>query len=191
MKIDQQHPIAKEDVITEVYRAKKAFLSGISKIVYPSEAEDVFQNGAIKIFRNLDNFDGKRWFSWSYSIMKNAAIDEYRKRMTKQGKQRMVELGDDFAELEDLFVAQGMGNDGDDATTDERLEALEQIQQGMKDLTPENLELLRKMYWGGMAVPEMSKETGISQESLHRRMNRIRRILKKSVKKCKNPSHST
>ena len=38
----QQHPIAKEEVIAEVYRAKKAFLSGICKIVLPSEAEDVF-----------------------------------------------------------------------------------------------------------------------------------------------------
>jgi RNA polymerase sigma factor (sigma-70 family) len=169
----QQHPIAKEEVIAEVYRAKKAFLSGICKIVLPSEAEDVFQIGAVKIFKNLDKFDGKNWFAWSYSIMKNVAIDEYRKRMNKYGKQRMVELTDDVAEMEDLFQYMEISE-----WTDERLKVLRQIQRAMKGLTPKSLELLKIMYWREMSVPEISEETGISQESLHKRMTRIRRYLR-------------
>lgn len=45
------------------------------------EIEDVIQNSFIKIYKNLNNFDGKLKFSsWAYRIVHNEAIDEIRRQ---------------------------------------------------------------------------------------------------------------
>lgn len=42
------------------------------------EAEDIFQETFIKVFKKIENFEGRSFKSWIYTVFINSSIDNYR-----------------------------------------------------------------------------------------------------------------
>ena len=64
---------------------KKVYNVALRVLKNPDDAMDISQEVFIKIYKNLDKFDGKASFStWLYRITTNTCIDELRKRKGKE-----------------------------------------------------------------------------------------------------------
>lgn len=58
----------------------------------PHDAEDVVQETFLKVFRNLDGFDGRsRFETWLYRVATNAAMDLMRKRQRHASRRAEIE----------------------------------------------------------------------------------------------------
>ena len=69
------------------------------------EAEDIFQNGLISVFKNLKQFDLKKasFYTWSNRIMVNAALQYFRKNNPKQKINLSMEEGFDYGVEADIY----------------------------------------------------------------------------------------
>lgn len=89
-----------------VKRYKLKLFSYIRRIsnVPPEEAEDLLQNVFLKIYLNLNDYDGDLKFSsWAYRITHNEVIDNFRKKKARPDildmdiyDDRLISLRDDF-----------------------------------------------------------------------------------------------
>jgi RNA polymerase sigma factor (sigma-70 family) len=61
----------------------------------PDEAKDILQNGFIKVFRSLDQYDNQGSIKgWIRRIIVNTAIDHYRKKKNTDGFVDIENIGD-------------------------------------------------------------------------------------------------
>ncbi len=70
--------------------AQKQVFDGMRRILFSiclryadnqDEAQDILQNGFIKVFKNINNFNGEGSFEgWIKRIVVNTAIDNYRRK---------------------------------------------------------------------------------------------------------------
>lgn len=126
------------------------------------EAQDIMQDGFIKIFRNLHSFRNEGSLEgWIRHIMINAAINRYRKN-------KNIILVDDLAENNNLSVR---GYDSD------RLEAADLM--NMIQQLPGNYRNVFNMYAiEGYSHQEIGNELGISELLSRATLHRARGILK-------------
>lgn len=93
-------PLAFKLLVDRYSRRLYAFVKRLYFLEH-EEIEDIVQEAFIKIYRNLQAFDGQFAFStWAYQITRNCAIDALRK---KQVRPQTVILADE--EWEELRVA--------------------------------------------------------------------------------------
>jgi RNA polymerase sigma factor (sigma-70 family) len=129
------------------------------------EAQDVMQEGFIKIFRNLHNFRNEGSLEgWIRHIMVNTAINRYRKA------KNMV-LVEDMAENDTLSVR---------SYNSDRLEAADLM--NMIQQLPGNYRNVFNMYAiEGYSHQEIGNELGISEPLSRATLHRARGILKNKL----------
>lgn len=99
----------------------------------PAEAEEIFQETFLRIYKNLDNFRGGASFSpWAYRIAHNLCIDSLR----RPGKRIFVELEKD--DSGEFSVLDRMANERSPNPENElyRRQIGQSIQQAVEELPP-------------------------------------------------------
>lgn len=159
-------PFNKEEFkssISELYprlhRAIRAYVAGSSV-----DPEDVLQETFLKAYKNLNRFKRQSTiYTWLYSIARNIAIDEFRKR--KYEKLQSNTPVEEFEIASDMERAQ---EDNEDIML---------LRKAIAELP----ELLRSVVVmktiDGFSYPEMAEVTGVNEETLKNRMFRARKIL--------------
>jgi RNA polymerase sigma factor (sigma-70 family) len=129
------------------------------------EAQDILQEGFIKMFKNMNNYRGEGSLEgWIRRIMVHSAISRYRKSKT-------VVLVDDFAE-QNIPVISSYNNNG--------LEARDLMQ--MVDELPITYRSVFNMYAiEGYSHQEISSKLGMSELLSRTTLHRARTLLKNKL----------
>lgn len=146
----------------------------------PDDAMDLVQETFIKVFRNLERFEGQSsFYTWVYRIACNVSIDWIR----KQKRNRTVDYDD----------AVGRDDEGDaDALLPNRLgvtpakilarrELGEKIQDAMQTLSPIHREILLLREVQGLSYQEIADTLEISIGTVMSRLHHARRNMQKAL----------
>lgn len=130
-----------------------------------AEAQDVMQDGFIKIFLNIRQYQFKGSFEgWMKRIMINTALERYRKTNFLYFLDQNQESAD--VEVEDDVEA--------NITADELLKMVQ-------ELPPQYRTVFNLYVIEGFAHQEISKMLGISEGTSKSNLNRARNILKEKI----------
>ncbi len=139
------------------------------------QAKDILQDGFIKVFRNLKNFNRDGSFEgWVRRIMVNTAIDHFRR-----ARHSYLLLGEDrsMEEFEDVAASE---EPEEDVTMD--LKPAEVI-NAMQKLTPAYRTVFNLYVFEEMTHKEIAATLGInigtSKSNLAKAKNNLKRLLKK------------
>jgi len=158
-----------EEEIEEIYprlnRAMTVYLAG-SEV----DPEDILQETFLKAFRNLDKFKGgSGLYTWIYSIARNLCIDEFRKRKHQQNRSHVPV--EEFELASDMYTSEPVN------------EEVLLLRKAISEL-PENLrEILVMQAIDEMSYADISRITGINEQTLKNRTFRARKQLAVILKK--------
>jgi RNA polymerase sigma-70 factor (ECF subfamily) len=132
-----------------------------------SDAEDVLQEGFLKVFEKIGQFSFKGAFEgWLRRIMVNTALEKYRMHY------QMVSVHDNMAEIE---PEQGL-----DFTPDIEVNELVQI---IQDLSPKYRVVFNLYALEGYSHKEIAEMLQISEGTSKSNLSRARAILQEKVNK--------
>lgn len=166
----------------EVYEVYSPFLRGICLryTVDASEAEDILQEGFIKIFTKIESFrwNGTGSFKfWMQRVIVNTAINHYREQ-----KKSIVQTGiDENTNCDTSDDEQEVAVDSfefirqSDLTKEELLECLNAV--------PDDFRIVFNLYViEGMRHKEISTSLAIEERTSRSRLSRARKILQDEIK---------
>lgn len=133
-----------------------------------SDTEDILQDGFVKVFKNIDNYDGSGSLAgWIYRIMINTALNYLREK----NKMHLVEYEDNVAEEEDNYL--------------EPLFSRQQLMKAMQKL-PDGYRTVFNMYViDGYKHREISRILNVSINTSKTQLVRARNMLRKELTKLK------
>ena len=148
----------------------------LSRMVGPTEAEDIAQDVFNKINSGLEGFKGKSKLStWIYRIATNAAIDKCRSAAYKHATEHIaIENGADSD-------SQGVLEDHKSPATDQiviQKEMSECINEYIDNLPPDYKTVIVLSELEGLANKEIAEILGISLNNVKIRLHRARAKLK-------------
>jgi RNA polymerase sigma-70 factor (ECF subfamily) len=127
----------------------------------PQAAEDVVQEVFIKVYRQLDTFEGDAAFTtWLFRVTRNVCLD-----MLRQGKRRPLPI-------DPIDLAAGSTPDHSDRVVDAAA-----LEQAMQALQPEDREALNAVALFGLSYEEAADSIGIPVGTVKSRVFRARRTL--------------
>lgn len=149
----------------KLYEAYAANMLGVCLryVKNMAEAEDVLQEGFIKVFKNIEKYDGKGSLSgWIYRIMVNTALNFLRSR----NKIQFIEHNGDIP------------TEDDDTYVDNEVYTQQQILDAIQDL-PEGYRTVFNLYViDGYKHREISEKLGISINTSKTQLSKARRMLR-------------
>jgi RNA polymerase sigma factor (sigma-70 family) len=129
------------------------------------EAKDVLQDGFIKIFDKINQFEGRGHFEgWIRKIMVNTALNEFR-------KQRYLSIDTQYSAVKD-------------EETSEHIEcniSADELMNMIKELPPQYKTVFNLFAIEGYSHKEISEMLGISEGTSKSNLSRARSILQKNV----------
>lgn len=148
----------------------------------PDDAYDISQESLLKIYKNLQYFEGKSKFStWVYRIVTNTALDyikKHRKSNVFSLNAQMDEEGDSYIE-----------NIKDDAPTPEEIldseETKKLVQHALDKLSPNHKAVLVLRDINGLSYEEIAEILMLSTGTVKSRINRARNALYEIISKNK------
>ena len=164
------------DFFSEEYQSLKIFVR--SKIDYTtdSDAEDIIQDVALKIFsRPIDALPINNVAGFVYGAIKNRIIDIMRVRKERIYDEKKVE------DLWTAFADQFYGTSDNSYSEDLK----EQVKTAVLDLKPAYRDIILAVDFEGYTYREICEETGISQGTLMSRRHRAISLLLKNLEKKK------
>ena len=120
-------------------------------------ARDVAQNVFIKVFREINRFEGKSKFkTWLYRIAVNAAIDESR-RVRRTDSLDMTDASDDD-DKKPLVITDPKPGPLESASVSERGE---KVREALEQLSPDHRAVLVLREWQDASYDEIAEALGI------------------------------
>ncbi len=161
-----------EEAFGALYDNYSAALFGIVKRIIGDEdaAQDVLQDGFVKIWKNIERYDSDKGtlFTWMLNIVRNKAIDATRSKHYKH----QIRLDDSIVDK------------GDDRQVTQNEEHIG-IKEAVRSLKPEHKEVLEVIYFGGYTQEEASKKLDMPLGTLKTRaraaIKNLRELLKDKV----------
>ena len=143
------------------------------------QAKDILQEGFIKAFKSLDNFDHKGSLEgWIRRIMVNTAIDRIRKEKRSLVLSRSEEMLDQAIELSD---------DGLGEMEEEGLELnMTHVVEAMHQLSPAYQTVFNLYVMEDMTHKEIADRLGISEGTSKSNLSKAKMNLKKILSKRQN-----
>ena len=130
-------------------------------------AEDILQEGFIKVFLNIDKYRGEGSFEgWIRRIFVNTSIEQYRKNVKLYA----------VSEIEDTNISNHDSNALDTLMTEDLLRLIQTLSPGYKTIF--NLFVME-----GMSHAEIAQELGISEGTSKSQLARARGILQTKIEK--------
>ncbi len=135
------------------------------------DTDDVLQNTFIKIFKNINRFEGKSsLFTWMYRIATNEALSH----LNKTKKRTTVSIDHENFEAKNIPVAEKSSN-GE--------EIIRLLNQAVTLLPPKQKIIFSMRYYDEMSYAEISTILGTSEgglkASFHHAVKKIEEFLKK------------
>ncbi len=150
----------------------------------PDEARDVSQEAFIRVYRNLDSFQGDaQFFTWLYRIVMNLAIDHLRKRRGDR-----IEFDDTLAPSEAAdpggIVPRRLGFDPGRALLDKELRA--QLLEALKKLSAPHRAVLIMREVEGLSYQEMADDLKCSIGTVMSRLFHARKKMQSLLHEARN-----
>jgi RNA polymerase sigma-70 factor (ECF subfamily) len=132
------------------------------------EAEDILQEGFIKIFKNISKFRGEGSFEgWMKRIMVNSAIDHYQKSLKHLYHEEVDNVADDNSIVSDQY---------DDHENNQF--SAEQLMQMVQEL-PDGYRIVFNMFAiEGYSHKDIASHLGISENTSKTQLLKARKTLK-------------
>ena len=128
----------------------------IRKRLHSSETEDFYQSVWRHLHEKRNCYQNQPFAPWLFALIKNLLVDEYRSSSRKKKL------------LENSFSLE----------TDKATQNLEEINEILSTLPDETATLIRKYYLDGFSYEDLEIQTGMSQNSLRKRLSRALQGLK-------------
>lgn len=147
----------------------------------PDDAMDLVQDTFVKVYRNLERFQGNSsFYTWVYRIATNVCIDFLRKAQRK----KTVDYDDAIARDEDV--------EGDDMLLPSRMginparvlgrrELLEKINDALQTLSPAHRQIILLREVEGMAYQDIAETLEISIGTVMSRLHHARKNMQKAL----------
>ncbi|HRB70417.1 MAG TPA: sigma-70 family RNA polymerase sigma factor [Flavobacterium sp.] len=150
--------MTQEELLAQIYKKdNKAFTllydsyaKNLYGIIYNllkdrEEAEDVFQETFVKIWKNLDTYNESkgRFFTWLLNIARNSAIDRLRSKNFNNNQKNLS--SDNFVHILD-----------DNTRTMNKIDTIG-IQEFVKKLKPKCIQLIDLLFFKGYTQQEVSE----------------------------------
>jgi RNA polymerase sigma-70 factor (ECF subfamily) len=145
------------------------------------KVEDLAQETFVKAWRFLDRFDGRAPFQhWLSKIALRVALDHLRRQKRLRSEMALEDLGED---------ALDWLQNPNEHTGIEAQSATELLHAAMRDLSPEDQQVITLLEIEGRSVKEICALTGFSSASVRVRAFRARARLKKILIRMKDTKH--
>lgn len=146
------------------------------------DVKDMAQEVFLKVYRNLDRFDGKSTFStWIYRIAVNTCIDEIRKRKGKQTYSLDAELEDEDGNYKKQFADEGGRPEEEMLQKELRAEVL----AALETLSPEHKAAVILRDIRGYSYEEIAEMMQMPLGTVKSRISRGRAQLKEEILKIR------
>lgn len=146
------------------------------------DVKDMAQEVFLKVYRNLDRFDGKSAFStWIYRIAVNTCIDEIRKRKGKQTYSLDAELEDEDGNYKKQFADEGATPETEMLQKELRGEVL----AALETLSPEHKAAVILRDIRGYSYEEIAEMIQLPLGTVKSRISRGRAQLKEEILKIR------
>ncbi len=158
----------------ELYKlySKKMYWTCLYYSKDQTEAEDVLQEGFVKVFNNIKQFDNKGSFEgWMKRIMINTALERHRKK-------KFLYTVEDISEYESN-IDENKYDDNNISSQISEQELLKMIQE----LTPQYRMVFNLYAVEGYSHAEIADKLNISEGTSKSNLARARQILQEKVKK--------
>lgn len=133
-------------------------------------AQDLLQDGFIKVFMNINSFENKGSFEgWMKRIFVNLALENIRKDKTKKL------YSDDIENISDIDIVDETEGDVDGITEDELLKMVQELPQGYRSVF--NLYVIEDY-----SHKEISEMLGIAEGTSRSQYIRARALLQDKIK---------
>lgn len=170
-----------EEVFEEIVRRyqKKVYNTTYRMMGNPEDANDLAQEVFIRVYRNLERFQGKSSFStWLFTIATNICRDELRKRQRRVPVQSLSEP----IHLEDGDLEREIA---DESMTPETLslnrEFHDEVQAVIDQLPAEQKEVIVLREIQGFSYEEIADIAGVSLGTVKSRISRARMNMRKGL----------
>nr|WP_243423595.1 sigma-70 family RNA polymerase sigma factor [Anaerotignum lactatifermentans] len=146
------------------------------------DVKDMAQEVFLKVYRNLERFDGKSAFStWIYRIAVNTCIDEIRKRKGKQTYSLDAELEDEDGNYKKQFADEGGRPEEEILQKELRGEVL----AALETLSPEHKAAVILRDIRGYSYEEIAEMIQMPLGTVKSRISRGRAQLKEEILKIR------
>ena len=139
-----------------------------TQVLNSQDADDVFQDVALILWRNFDQYDHSKDFTrWACGIIRNQvlAYHRHRRRFLTLFREEVADaLGEDMLRVSE--------------TASERLVALREC---MGKLAPHAQDLLRRRYQTGKPVKELATELSRTESAVHKALKQIHKVLRECI----------
>jgi len=115
-------------------------------------------------------------------------IEQSERRLCWRDAKHVLSVGnfEYFLEINDIYVEDAAGNSPLDILL--RREDVAQVRKAMTALTDKQRELIQKVFFEGMSLRQIAKQTGIAHQTLSESLAAIIKKLKNFF--CKHPCHN-
>jgi RNA polymerase sigma-70 factor, ECF subfamily len=148
----------------------------------PEDARDVYQEGFLRAYRNLNRFRFEcSFYTWLYRIVTNVALDHLRRRTSHREEQAPASKETEGA-VPDFFDRQPELRAS--ANPEKSLlgqEVGQQIQQAMKRLSPRERMVFEMKHYQGLRLRAIGDLLGTSEETVKNSLFRATRKLRESL----------
>lgn len=118
------------------------------KRLNPSEVDDFYQSVWRHLHEKRENYFNQPFAPWFFVLIRNLLVDEYR---SKGRRRKLLEIEQDTHSNENNVL---------------------EINELLANLPEDTANLVRKYYLEGFEYEDLEKETGMSQNSLRKRLSR-------------------
>ncbi len=140
-------------------------------------ADDVLQEVSAVLWRRFDEFEeGTNFSAWAYKVARLQVLSWRR----KQAKLAIPIEGDELSILMDTAAVMA-------ERQDERLAALEHC---LSELTPKQIDLLRRRYHFGFSANEIAEQGNRSRRAIYKSLGKVNAILMSCISsKMEDPNY--
>lgn len=165
-------------LITALFERYKANMQQIATGILKdaSEADDVVQDAMVKIIKNIhmvDDIDSRRCANFVYTIVKNTALDVFRKKQ-KEMEQLVTNDVSDFVNI--------IGEEIDFDVFEPDYGFSEGMQEYLSQLKEIDKDIICLRYGNDFSDEEISTPLGIGPDAVRKRLSRARTHLAEIIK---------
>lgn len=137
------------------------------KTMHKETAEDLTSKVFFKVLEKISSFNSEKssFRTWLYTVARNTVIDHYR----TQKKNKNIEDVWDLSSKEEV-----------DEIVENRLQ-LEKVQEALKDLKPEQREIVLLRIWQGMTYQEIAEAIGSTEGACKMKYTRAMKVVKDNI----------
>jgi RNA polymerase sigma-70 factor, ECF subfamily len=155
-----------QDAFGQLVRAydKSVLRLAMNLLRSPEDAQDVYQEAFLRVYRNLNSFRFDCSFhTWLYRIVTNLCLDHMRKRKVRREESSQVEGADGPMDRMDTF--QESRADGDPQRSLFSGELRQRIGKALSELTARERMVFELRHYQGMKLRNIGEVLGTTEEA--------------------------